>query len=162
EAAPRRERLAAAIAAEPSFGLEPDEGAQMRLDPSGVVRVGQEFLDRAAELRSGLGFRVLFEDPRLRLHDLREGPERDAVAVGQASPLPPRDQLGVHVGDPGELVDQPALAHTGDADQRDELRNPLVPRAIEGVAEDRELTFAPYELRPRVVGDVHAEARRSL
>ena len=60
---------------------------------------------------------------------------------------------------PLELVDEPALADAGDADEREELRRPLVARALEGVADDAELALAADELRARLVRDVDAEAR---
>ena len=122
-------------------------------------RVGERVLDRRVQLLGRLRLGVPLEDARLRLDDLRERPERDAVAVGEAAPLAPGDELGVGVDDLRELVDEPALAHPRDGDERDELRDSLVARALEGVAQDDELALAADELGARVVGDVDAEAR---
>src|SRR4029077_14188265 len=71
-------------------------------------------------------------------------------------------QLRVGVDDPLELVHEPALAHPWDGDERDQLWDPLVPRAIECVAKNRELSLATHELRTRMMGDVDAEAGARL
>ena len=88
----------------------------------------------------------------------RERPERDAVAVGEAATLAPRDELRVGVGDAGQLVHEAALADPRHADEGEELRRSLVSRALEGIANDAELTLAPDELRACLVCDVDAEA----
>src|SRR5262249_22833566 len=91
------------------------------------------------------------DDSGLRLDDLAEGPQCDPVAVRQAAPLPPDDQLGVGVDDPRQLVDEPALADPGDAHDGHELWHPLVPDAFEGVAEHVELALASDQTRSRPV-----------
>ena len=47
----------------------------------------------------------------------------------------------------------------GDADERQELRRPLVPCAFERIADDAELALAADELGARLVRDVDPEAR---
>jgi hypothetical protein len=162
EAAPRGEGLSATVAAEACLGLQPDEGAKVRLDPPCVARVGEHVCDRGSELLCRLRLGVPLEDPRLRLDDLRDRPKSDSVAVREAPPLPPGDQVRVVVGDAGELVHEPALSHPWYADEGDELRDPLVAGAIERVDQDGELPLAPHELRIHMVHNVHSEARCCL
>ena len=81
--------------------------------------------------RSASSGRVGLEDPGLRLHDLAERPERDALAVGNATPLAPADQLALVLCVPEELADEPRLADAGDADEGDELRRVLLLHAPE-------------------------------
>ena len=78
------------------------------------------------ELLGCLCLGVALEDAGLRLDDLGERPERDAVSVGEAAALAPGDELRVGVDDARELVHEPALAHPRDGDERDELRRSLV------------------------------------
>ena len=96
----------------------------------------------------------------MRLDDLAERPQRDAVAVREAAPLAPRDELGVRVDDAEQLVDEAALADAGNADERHELRRPRVSRALEDASRrTAELVLAADELGARLVRDVDAEAR---
>ncbi len=131
----------------------------MRLDARLVARAGERVLDGLVDLRRDVVRRVLLEDAGLRLDDLAERPERDPVAVREAAALAPGDELGVGLDDAVELVDEAALADAGDADEREELRRPLVPRPLEGVPDDAELALASDELGARLVRDVDAEAR---
>ena len=103
--------------------------------------------------------RVLLEDARLRLDDLAERPERDPVTVGKAASLAPGDELRVGLDDAMQLVDETALADSGDADEGEELRRALVPRSLERVSDDAELALATDELGARLVRDVDPEAR---
>ena len=101
---------------------------------------------------------VLLEHTCLRLDDLAERPERDAVAVGEAAPLAPGDELRVSLDDAVQLVDEAALADPGDADEREELRRPCVAGALERVPDDAQLALAADELGARLVSDVDTEA----
>ena len=58
----------------------------------------------------------------MRLDDLGEGGEAGAVAVGQATPLTPGDDVRALVEDAGELEDEAALADAGLADEEAKLR----------------------------------------
>ena len=102
---------------------------------------------------------MLLCDPGLSLDDLGERPQRHAVAVRQAASLAPRYELRIGVDDPVELVHETALPDPWNADERHELRRALVPRAIEGVADDAKLTVTSDQRRARLVCDVDAEAR---
>ena len=62
---------------------------------------------------------------RLGLHDLAERPERDALAVGQAAPVSPGDEIGPLVECRAELRDEAALPDPRLADDRDELHRRL-------------------------------------
>ncbi len=101
--------------------------------------------------------RVSFEDSRLRLDDLAERPHRDPVAVRETVALSPRDELLVVLYDPAQLVDEPTLADSGDADERQELRRSVVARPVEDVANDPELTVTTDQVRPSLVCEVDAE-----
>ena len=61
EAAPGRERLVAAIAAELRLAGEAEEREEMRLDPRLVAGAGERVLDRLVDLRRDLLRRVLLE-----------------------------------------------------------------------------------------------------
>src|SRR5439155_16762396 len=99
------------------------------------------------------------EDPGLRLHDLGHGPEADALAVGQATPLPPADQLRHLLDDPQELEGETALADPGHPDERDELRFALLARADEGGDERFQLAVPAHERGAPELADVRAQAR---
>ena len=116
-------------------------------------------LDDLVDLRGDLLRRVLLEDAGLRLHDLAERPQRDAVSVGEAASLAPRDELRVCVDDALQLVDEAALADAGNSDEGQQLRRALVTRSLERVPHDAELALAPDELGARLVRDVDAEPR---
>src|SRR5579862_304462 len=127
EAAPRGECLVAAVAAAAGTARQADERPQMRLDP--------RIVDDFRELARRLGLVVAFEDSRLRLDHLRERPERDALAVGHAAPMPPVGDLRLRLDLPVELEDEAALADPGHADEGHELGRALQPRAVERAAE---------------------------
>ena len=158
EPSPGGEGLVAAVPAELRLLREAGEREQVRLDPGRVV-LGERVRRRATELLGHLGGRVLLGDPGLRLDDLGERPQRDAVAVREAASLAPGDELGIRVDDALELVDEAALPDARDADEREELRRSRVTSAVEGVLDDAELALAADELRARLVRDVDAEAR---
>ena len=164
EAPPRRECFAAPVAAELALGREPDEGEQMALDPAAHRPRRRRAPRRRCVIfaRRALGW-ILLVDSGLRLDDLAERPERDSVAVREAATLAPGDQLGVGLDDPRELEDEATLADPRHADERDELRCPLVARhGVERVPHDAELALAADELPACLVRDVHAESRARL
>src|SRR6185503_522626 len=87
------------------------ERPEARDEPVALGRVVDGDLDRSSELAPRVLRRVRFEDPGLGLHDLRQGPEPDAVAVREAPALAPSDQVGLRIQVLRELLDQPALAN---------------------------------------------------
>ena len=93
----------------------------MPLDPRASGPVGHDRAHGGCELLRRPPPAVGLEDAGLRLHHLAERPERDALAVRKRAALAPGDELGVLVDRPEELVDEPALADPGDADERHEL-----------------------------------------
>ena len=141
EAAPRGERLAAAIAARSSSSLSPTSGRRCRAtharSPSSRAR------GRRGELLLGHLGGVRLEHPGLRLHDLAERPERDALAVRQPAPLAPHDELVVLVHGAAELVARAGSCRSRDADERHELRRALAAAARERVDEEVELASRP-------------------
>ena len=146
EAPPGRERLVPAVAAELRLAAEAEQREEVLLDPRLVAGACERVLDRLVDLRRDLLRRVLLEHACLRLDDLAERPQRDPVAVGETAALAPGDELRVCLDDAVELVDETALADPGDADEREELRRPLVARSLEGVTDDAELALAADEL----------------
>src|SRR5881398_990636 len=114
--------------------LEADERAQMLPDPRAVVRP-DDGLDARPELRLGVERRVVLVDAGLRLHHLGEGPEADALAVGEGPPLPPPDDLRGRVDAREELGHEARLADSRHADDRDELQLALAGGALEGADE---------------------------
>ena len=102
EAPPRGERLAALVTAllDPA---EPDERAEVAIDPATLALVGDRLEHRCRSFDVGLVGGIRLEDAGMRLDDLAERPVRDAVAVGKAAALAPGDQLGVVVDDTPEL-----------------------------------------------------------
>ncbi len=159
KAAPGREGLGSAISAELGLAGDADQGAEMRLDPGGVVGARKRSASGFGELLRDLGGRVLFEDAGLRLDDLAQRPERDTVAIGETAPLSPGDELGVGLDDPRELVDETALPDPGNADESEELCRPLVSRPTEHLAHHGELAFPADEVRSRLVCNVDPEPR---
>ena len=60
---------------------KPDEASQPCRHPVGLARVGGHFLHRSRQLARDLLVGVGLENPGLRLDDLGERPEADALAV---------------------------------------------------------------------------------
>ena len=85
--------------------------------------------DQASKLRDALFGRVLRSDPRGATRRFDQGPERDALAVGQAAAA--EDQRG-RIARVDELADQPALAAARVGDDR---RHPS-PSLVEGAQQD--------------------------
>ena len=114
------------VALELLLALEPDERAEVPLDPVGL-RLVHERAHASCQLASRLVARVRLEHAGLRLHHLAEGPEGDAFAVRQRPALTPARQLGFVLDHQRELVDEAALADSRDADKGDQLRRTLGP-----------------------------------
>ena len=161
EAPPGGERLAAAIGSCFVVGRKPGERVEVGPDPARLCLVGQQPDDRLVELPDRVGRRIRLEDARLRLHHLAERPEADALAVGQRAPLTPGDEPVAAVDRSEQLGEQAALADPRNADERHELRRPLVAGALERGGEQLDLPLTPDE-RPAWAGEIDAEARTRL
>src|SRR5207237_6430676 len=122
-----------------TVAADTDERAQLGLEPAHLARFGYQSRHGLVELALRLPSRVALEDPRLRLDDLAERPERHALAVGEAAALAPGDQLRFVIHEPEELADDARLPDARDTDDRDELRGELVADAAEDRAQQREL-----------------------
>ena len=85
--------------------LQAHERSQAVLDPA--LRLGIGLGDRLIELGRDRGLIVGLQDPGLGLHDLSQRPEADPVPVGQASALPPGDELRELIDVSGELAHEP-------------------------------------------------------
>jgi hypothetical protein len=143
EATPGGERLL--LRRSRAVARRPDEGSEARLEPRPLGVVLEERSDRVAELGRGNLAVVRLEDPRLRLHDLPERPEGDALAVGEAAPVPPGDELRPIVEGASELSDEAALPNAGLANDRDELNRALALGTEERLMEEVALELAPDE-----------------
>ena len=130
----------------------------MTLDPRALGLVGQEIADGGSHLADRLVRAIGLEDPRLRLHYLREPPERRPLAVRERAALAPDDEFRVVVDDAEELADETRLADPGDPDDGDELRLEPCPCTGEPPDEDLELVVPSDERRPDV-GEVDPKAR---
>ena len=71
-----------------------------------------------------------------------------AAAVRERPSLPPVDEVRLRRPCAEELPDEAALPHARRADERHELRRPLVTRALEGVASSRSSTSRPTSAAP--------------
>ena len=92
EDAPAGEELRVTFAEADVLGHEPDERLEARSDPASL-RLAYQLLHGVRELRRSRARVIVLVDSRLRLDDLAERPERDAVAVRQAPAVPPGDDL---------------------------------------------------------------------
>src|SRR5207253_933316 len=101
---------------------------------------------------------VALEDSRLRLNDLGQRPEAAALAVRRAAPLEPAEELRLLLERSEELEGEPALADSRYADERDELRLPLLAHAGDRGDEGRQVAVSANE-RPELA-KVHAQAHR--
>jgi hypothetical protein len=119
KASPRREGLLAV--GRLSLLTQSDERLEARSDPVPLALIVHDGGDRKRELRGSLLRPIVLEDAGVGLHDLAERPERDALAVRKAAPLPPVDEVGKVVDESLELPDEPALADSRLADDGDEL-----------------------------------------
>lgn len=90
ESAPRRERHVA-VPAGICTALNADERSEVALHPDSVSVVDDERPHSPPELCRRVWLRVRLEDARLRLDDLPECPESDALAVRERSSLAPGD-----------------------------------------------------------------------
>ncbi len=155
ETAPREERL---VARGGVAGVDADERQEARLEPGTVLACGQDSLQLLRGSVRGVGL----EDPRVRLHDLAERPERDSVAVREAPSLPPMDHLRPVVDVPEQLGAQPALSDPGLADERHELDARVTRAAVEEPLEQCLLHLASDEGRLPCPDQVGPEARPGL
>ena len=141
----------------PSAPPSPSSGASRRPEPLALRGLADECLQRGVQLGHHVPRRVGLKDAGLGLDDLPQGPERDAVPVGQAATLTPRHELGAVVDEAPELVDQPALADPGLTEQGDQPHRTF-PHGV-GVAplEQVQLAVTADERGGRPLIHVHAE-----
>ena len=76
------------------------------------------------------------------------GQKRDPLAVRQAVPAAPEDELRIVLDRRLQLVDEARLADPGHADEGDELHRALSPGPGERVAEQLHLVHPPDERNP--------------
>ena len=141
---------------------EAEQRPELLRHPFRLLRVGNRLVDDALELGRRLLLGRTLEDSRVRLQDLGESPERDALAVGQAPALAPVDQLWLRLDGGEELVDEPALPDPGHPDERHELGRALLAYPGEGVDEQIELSLPPDQRGARLIADVFPKAGTGL
>ncbi len=142
----RHAENASARSAEASLpGRDPTSGGELAAEPVAIGHLLDHQLDRGHELGVGLVGTVGLEDPGLRLHDLAQGPEGDAVAVGQASTVAPEEDLGLVIGPGEELPDEPALPHAGLAGDGHELDRCLADHPPIGLLQQLQLGVSTDE-----------------
>ena len=161
KATPRRRR-GLGTGAPRTVAADTDERAQRGLEPAPLARFGNQPRHGLAELALRVRTRVALEDPRLRLDDLAERPERHALAVGETAALAPGDQLRFVIHEPEELADDARFPDARDTDDRDELRGELVADAAEDRAQQLELAVTAEERRLLALGEVNAVARHRI
>ena len=127
--------------------FEAEEVEHPRLDEIALLVVGHERVERGANLLSGRGGVLAFDDPGAHAHHLRERPERDALAVREAAAAMPPDAFlePVHVLE--ELPAEPGLADACDPRDRDEVRALLVGGRVEELLDEPQLPVATDERR---------------
>ena len=146
---PTGEELATAVAETDVLRDETDERLEARCDPE-PLRLRDEVGDFGRELRCRDGGVVVLVDAHLRLDDLTERPERDAVPVREAAAVPPSDDLLVLLDFAAELGHEAALADPRHADERHELRRAVDAHSRERAEEQRALVVAADERRGRL------------
>jgi len=143
----------------PRLGVagQAEQGRQASLEPLALGRLLDRGRDRVGELGRHRRRVVELEDAGLRLEDLAEGPEADALPIGQAVALAPGDQLGLGVDEGAELPDQPALADPGLAADGDQPHRALVPGRGVGAPELAQLGLPAEERGGGGLVDGHPE-----
>ena len=89
---------------------QPQERGEPRPQPPALLLVGDGGVDGGVQGRAGFDRVVVVHDAGLGLDGFGQCPEAHAFAVGQASALPPPDQIGELFDVVGEVADQPRLA----------------------------------------------------
>ena len=127
EDAPRAEQvLLVARAAR----LQPEQLGQARLDEAPLFGIRDVLIQRRPQLRQGGRALLVLDDAGAHPDHLGQRPERDAVAVGEASASMPPDVGGQAVDVLLELPGQPRLADASDADHGHQVRSTLIGRGV--------------------------------
>src|SRR5262249_48321612 len=119
EAAPGSKGFRARITAQ--LGFDADQWSQMRLEHLHLTRVVDEVRDCALEFAARRFVVVALDDSGLRLHHLGQGPERDALAVGERPALSPEREYAADLDGPKELVHEARLSDPRNPNERHEL-----------------------------------------
>ncbi len=109
--------------------------------------IGDVLLDRLTQLGARRAGLLALGDTRSHANHLRQRPVRDALAVGQAAPPVPEDEIDEAVDVLLELPDDARLPHAADPDDRDQVRVAVVGRGVEEVLDQTELAVATDERR---------------
>src|SRR5438876_8865073 len=121
-----------------------------------------QLLDRASQLGLDLVVAVGLENRCLGFYHLGKGPIAHALSVRQRSSLPPIRQLSAALDRLKQLADQPALADTRHAGDRDQLRRTLPSGAFERADELLDLARTADKRRACLGSEVDAEPRPRL
>ncbi len=120
---------------------------ESRLDEAAFLGVRQMLLDDLRQLGQRGGRLLVLGDPGPHADHVRERPVRDALAVGEAATPVPVGDLRQAVEVLVELPGQPGLADPGDADDRHEVRLPLVGAGVEEILDPAQLAVPAHEGR---------------
>ena len=107
---------------EPAPSSSPSRCEQPRLDEAALLASVDERVDRARRASRAPIRLLVLDDAGAHAHHLRQRPERDALAVGEAAAAVPPDVFGETVDVLVELPAEPRLADAGDAHDGDEMR----------------------------------------
>ena len=124
------------------------------MQPGVRVALGQHRRQLAGRLLR----RICVIDAGVRLHELAQGPERDAFSVGQTPTLPPCDEVVEIVEVVPEIGDEPRLAHSGLTQDRDQLHRGVASTAGVDASQQAALGLPAEERRLARVEHVGAQA----
>ena len=148
EAAPSGERLALlAVARDLRLRGDASQRPELCRDPRRLGCVRDEIRDGDLQLPFGFGRRIGLEHARLRLDHLAQRPVGDSFAVRKRAALPPIGEDAALLNGIQQLVDEPALSDSGNADERDELRRSFLFHSVERFAQQRAFSLAADERR---------------
>jgi len=145
EPGPGGERLIAIDARRP---LQPHQWGDPGPQPGALRRIADQLAESARQLGVPSVGRIGLQDPDLLLEEFPDGPERDALTVGETSAPTPLDAVALLRDSRPKLGYEPALADARTAHDRYQVRGALPDDSPEGFLEGRSLGLPADEPRP--------------
>ena len=157
-----RDRLRRRVAQRAAGQRQARAGRQRGRDPLRLDRVAASGASSSStspvSLSAAVSAAVVEQDAGGVPQDLAQRPVGDALAVGQAAPaVHGAAGLARHAG--GQLLEQPALADPGLADDGDQVRAALGQRGVVQLAQQRQLAVAADEARGGAAAPQHPRWR---
>src|SRR5438093_4756659 len=118
---------------------------QAGLHPLALGIIGNEATKRLGKSATLVLGRIALRDPSAATHHFGQGRERDSLAVPGRAPCVPRRSRRLFARGMLELPCEPALANSGDADQRDHLHPALAGDRFPQLLQCAQLRIAPHE-----------------